>query len=151
NYIGISDNDEYVFPNHANGVELNTSNNTVGGLTAAERNVISGNAHQGVKIGGHSQGNQLFNNYIGMDVPGTTPQGNGENGVLILSNGNVVGGVARSTGNLISGNQLDGVRIAWATDNYVQSNTIGPDASGWGLVAPQQNGVHLLGADGNVI
>lgn len=47
---------------------INASNNTIGGTTAAARNVISGNDGGGVSIGG--SGNQVLGNYIGTNAAG---------------------------------------------------------------------------------
>ena len=69
--------------------------NVVGGDTSAARNVISGNAEQGVVIEGTgTTANEVRGNYIGTDVTGTHPLSNASVGVLIMSgaSGNLVGG-----------------------------------------------------------
>ena len=70
-----------------NGVHnFNGSNNTIGGTTAAARNVISGNAGAGVSIfssaGSGATGNLVQGNFIGTDISGSGNLGN-STGVLI--------------------------------------------------------------------
>ncbi len=97
-------------------IEQGASNNMLGGLTAASRNLISGNNQAGVLITGVGTNlNSVLNNWIGMDTTGTKPAGNGSDGVRIE------GGASRNTigsataGNLIGANQRDGVRIEGTT------------------------------------
>ena len=60
-------------PNTNNGVDIvyGAQNNTVGGTTAAARNVISGNLHEGVLIGFAGTANNVVEgNFIGTDATG---------------------------------------------------------------------------------
>ena len=60
-----------------------SANNLIGGATAAARNIISGNAGDGVFVSGASaQGNVISGNYVGVDATGTRALGNGRSGVL---------------------------------------------------------------------
>jgi hypothetical protein len=81
------------------GVILNggASNNTVGGTTAAARNVISGNSKVGIDINSAgTAGNVVQGNYIGLAADGASALGNGLHGVLIFASAanNTIGGVA---------------------------------------------------------
>ena len=131
--------------------------NTVGGTTAAARNIISGNLNTGVIIeDAGTTGNQLLGNYIGLNAAGTAVLGNGRDGVLVGAAGNSIGGAAPGAGNVISGNQY-GVNIAGAgaTGNMVRGNLIGTDPSGaFGTTAfgNLTYGLHIgSGASGNTI
>src|SRR5205085_3445929 len=91
------------------GVQILTANDTVGGTTAAARNVISGNGFEGVSIV-QATGTLVQGNYIGTNAAGTAALGNGRSGVLIdRGSNNTVGGTANDTGNLIAFNGGDGV------------------------------------------
>src|SRR5215203_351524 len=70
------------------------SNNTLGGTSAAQRNVISGNSFSGVSLGaGDTTGNRVVGNYIGTDASGTKDLGNAHFGVNVDSvSGNTIGG-----------------------------------------------------------
>jgi CSLREA domain-containing protein len=100
----------------------NALNNTIGGTTAAERNIISGNGTWGVLISdAESEGNTVRGNFIGTDVTGTVtdPDGNPNNGIelgssldgVVIRTGahdNTIGGTTAGAGNIISGNGYNG-------------------------------------------
>jgi len=116
---------------------LSSNNNTIGGLTAAARNVLSGN-----RIGIHiepSNGNFVEGNFIGTDVTGklslgnTLHAGNGAGVNIDYSGDNMIGGLTAEARNLISGNFGGGVSIYANPDpmqNKVQGNFIGTDVTG---------------------
>ena len=123
------------------GLEItNSANNTIGGTTAAERNVISGNGYDttvgGITLwGSGSTGNTIIGNYIGTNAAGTASIGNAADGVTIggNANGNTIGGDRTAGGgNVISGNGHDGIEIdvAGADNNLIYGNFIGTDYSG---------------------
>jgi parallel beta-helix repeat protein len=116
---------------------IDSSNNTIGGLTSAPGtgagNLISGNRGNGVDIEGSSSGNVVEGNLIGTNASGTGALGNGLDGVLIRNGatGNTIGGTSPGARNVISGNQHgEGVDIASASDNVIAGNFIGTDVSG---------------------
>src|SRR5439155_200102 len=98
NFIGTNAAGTAALGNRA-GIHLETANNVIGGLTVADRNVISGNGTgsggPGVVLAGPAaRGNQLLGNFIGTNAAGTNGLGNGGNGVFVANgaSGNVVGG-----------------------------------------------------------
>src|SRR5439155_17578492 len=112
--------------------------------TAATRNVISGNAFDGVTIIGSTTTNNLVQaNYIGIDKTGASALANGGNGIALAhgANGNTVGGTTTGRRNLISGNAADGVAIHdnGTTGNTVEGNYIGTDPTGATAVANGSN------------
>src|SRR5262245_23676870 len=128
--------------NSQQGIVLYSSNTTVGGSNPQENNVICGNGLQGILIQPGASGNQVLGNQIGMAGPSDNglyaQDGNGAEGVLILSSGtladplnivysssNIIG--SATGGNLISGNGGSGVRLVGvgANRNLVQGNYIG--------------------------
>ena len=132
------------------GVFIDASpNNNVGGLTAAERNLISGNAISGVQIDGQSAtGNRVQGNLIGTDLSGTAAVGNGYSGVAVrAAPGNTVGGAAVAARNVISGNGGFGVVIdfAGANANLVRGNFIGTQADGVSALPNLSAGVAIGG------
>ncbi|HZL37389.1 MAG TPA: Calx-beta domain-containing protein, partial [Tepidisphaeraceae bacterium] len=86
---------------------------TIGGTTAANRNVISGNSDNGILI---SKGSNFYiqGNYIGVGADGTTALGNGTDGVLISNNDYLsftasdinIGGLDADQGNIIAYNTV---------------------------------------------
>src|SRR5205085_2630293 len=116
-YIGTNAAGTAAQANGSDGVNINAGmNNTVGGTSAGERNLIFGNGTEGVeilagsgnmvlgnliskntmigvRISGGSSGNKVAGNLIGTDLAGTTAQANGGDGVNIINSGpnNTVG------------------------------------------------------------
>jgi len=108
------------------------SNNTVGGTTAAARNVISGNVTTGVFISGNNPSNNLIQgNLIGTSAAGTAAIANGEGVTVYAGTGNQIGGAISGAGNVISGNAGNGVHFFLPQPGQtVQGNLIGTDTSG---------------------
>ena len=82
---------------------------------------------------GDAKGNLIRGNFIGVDVTGTSPLGNGLHGVRVRrAPGNTIGGIEPGARNVISGNAEAGVLIMGllADGNFVQGNYIGTDATG---------------------
>ena len=118
NYIGTDVNGTAALGNSLYGAKIGegASNNTIGGTTAAERNVISGN-RWGFYIWG--AGNVVQGNYVGTDKDGTADLGNLLGGVTITGSTNTIGGTAAGAGNVIAFNDRDGVK----TDGYYYDPT----------------------------
>lgn len=114
-----------------------SSGNTVGGVTAAERNIISGNAKTGVRIDSVATNNTIAGNFIGTTINGTIALSNGSHGIEIVSGsrGNTIGGTINGTGNIIAGNVGNGIRVGDATtaSNQIRGNRIGVGFSGTGV------------------
>jgi titin len=112
NYIGTDVTGLLDLGNSAEGVVINFAlNNIIGGTTAGERNLISGNGN-GVLFNS-ATGNLVIGNFIGTDVNGIANIGNSNNfgGIIILDgSNNIIGGTTAAESNLISGNMV-GVKI----------------------------------------
>ena len=135
------------------GVYIEGTNNTVGGTEAGARNVISGNVI-GVSIFlSGATGNKVMGNYIGTDAAGTQPVGNNLGVLINGASSNTVGGTEAGARNVISGNTPsptfgqdgDGVVITSSstTNNKVEGNYIGTDASGTQPLGNAGNGVQI--------
>jgi CSLREA domain-containing protein len=122
------------------GITLHDNHNTIGGDTAAKRNVISGNRLDGIFINTPSEDNIIQGNYIGTDISGMAPLENQENGIQVAGNNNTIGGKLGTTGNVISANKLNGVTLD-GVRNAVQGNLIGVNATGTAALGNQGHGV----------
>jgi titin len=156
NFIGTDANGTSDLGNTDDGVFIESGpTNTVGGTTAASRNLVSGNGLKGIDISNATAfDNVVQGNYIGTDVNGTTAIANDEHGISIDgAPNNRIGGTAAEAGNVISGNTILGVEIinVGATGNLVQGNLIGTDASGTAALANGADGVRIAGAPSNTI
>lgn len=151
NYIGLNAAGTGALGNLDAGVSLHESpNNTIGGTTAAARNVISANGEissassQGITISGVSGGNnRVQGNYIGTNAAGNAALGNLGDGIAIAeAAANIIGGTAAGAGNLISGNGDDGLQVfLGASGTLVQGNFIGTNAAGTAALDNFDDGV----------
>jgi hypothetical protein len=111
-------------------------------------NVISGNAVHGIEMFAASdKGNVIFGNKIGTDVNGHYAIANGD-GITITdgANGNTIGGAGG--GNVISGNHDLAISLGLAgfgtgSNNFVQNNIIGLNASQTAAISPGSYGVSI--------
>jgi titin len=139
------------------GIRIGGNNTTIGGTTAAARNIISGNGIYGIWIetaGGSAFYNLVEGNYIGTDITGTRTLSvrGGQYGIYIDSANNTIGGTTPEARNIISGNGTYGIVIDGrhlpsnpAFGNAIEGNYIGTDASGTLAVPNAYGGIELLG------
>ncbi len=150
NYVGVDFNG--VTPGIGNaasgGIRVAASNVTVGGTSAADRNVISDNHDAcGVDIEAGA-GSVLEGNYVGTSKTGLTGLANVQTcGVRIggTATNTLIGGTAGGAGNVISGNDADGVQITGGTGTTLQGNRIGIGPDDSTVVANRQAGVRITG------
>ncbi len=170
NAIGTDDNGLMPVGNDAAGVNVHgqSQHNLIGAAgsgaspDALERNVISANDQEGVRItdSGTSY-NVVAGNYIGTDATGEAALGNGGSGVSFgysPSNNRVgtTGTDADDAGerNVISGNLGNGIHVgdSGTSGNLFAGNYIGLDAAGVKAIGNAWSGILLRnGADGNTI
>jgi len=155
NFIGTNASGSSPIPNGTGIYIYGGADNTIGGSTEGERNLISGNSDYGVMLSSAgTTGNEFIGNYIGVDRTGSIGLGNGISGIDIRygANNNDIGTGNPGEGNVISGNQ-NGISILQAnTDsNRIAGNLIGTDAAGL-LPIPNIYGIRIdQGAQLNVI
>ncbi len=148
NHIGADAAGALALGNGREGIQIagGAHDNTIGGTTPEERNVISGNSLNGIEVNG-SHDNLVIGNYIGTDAGGVAALANGRSGVFIIlgAQGNVVGGTASGEGNVISGNSSMGVYIhaSGTVSNTIAGNYIGADATGTAALGNQVGGIYI--------
>ncbi len=150
-YVGTADGANA----KANGVGIEifgSASNTIGGSTAAARNVISGNTNEGIAIGDAqaTDSNLVEGNYIGIKASGSAALGNGQDGLLLDdASQNTI------SGNVISGNTGEGILIQQvngpSSTNLIANNLIGTDSTGTVAIPNTLNGIHLGGVTGTTI
>jgi CSLREA domain-containing protein len=127
NAIGVNAAVTASVPN-VEGIQINDGalTNTVGG-PGADRNVVSGNTNNGVLIvDATTIGNVVQGNFIGSNATASAALPNGASGVAIQTgaNGNIVGGTAAGTKNVIAFNAGRGVSVESGEGNAILGNTI---------------------------
>jgi len=142
NRIGTDREGDNALPNTGSGILLEGDDSLIGGTTASERNVISGNGNFGIGTvfsNGNMSGNEVQGNYIGTALDGRTALPNGGGGISLDGPvDNTIGGAAVGTGNVIAGNTGPGIRFGLPEGfdndaNEVIGNKIGVDKNGAAL------------------
>lgn len=154
NHIGTNASASSAAGNAGQGVLVkDVSNNVIGGRSTGARNVISGNALDGIFIfGADATNNRVQGNFIGTDGTGVKDLGNLQGVNISGASGNFVGGTAAGAGNLISGNTVRGVSIGLdAVNNRIQGNLIGTNAAGGADLGNGSAGVEITDGSGNLI
>jgi len=156
------------FPGSGDGIRITSaSNNQIGSTNAADRNIVSGNALNGIHVVGSivssATGNMIQGNFVGVAADGKSSVGNrtepapapgaaeGNNlGGIEISGGelNTVGGTAAGARNVVG---LNGIGIQ--LDNGAQQNSVQGNFSGVGAdgVTPAGNllqGIVLRSSNG---
>ncbi len=137
------------------GIHLSdTKSATIGGMTPADRNIISNNRRQGIYVESTVSALTISGNYIGTNAQGTAARGNSQGGILLDGATLItIGGSTTGAGNLISGNGGPGIEIAGslARLNLIAGNRIGTDANGATALGNSTAGVLVTNAANNTI
>ena len=132
-FIGTDPTGTHASGNKSDGISIASRNNTIGGLVAGSRDVISGNNGSGIVLnysGGQPSNNTIEGNLIGTDVTGMLDLGNGSAGVNVQSSNNSIGGLSATSGNTIAFNGGAGVQVGYysyqsgVTRNRIVGNSI---------------------------
>ena len=171
NRIGTDVSGKKVIPNLGNGVHAEDSRRVIIGgsdrspaTCDASCNLISGNLFNGVLV---NRGDpvQIEGNFIGTDIDGELDRGNGASGIFLTyevlagsgeQGQHIIGGEQVRSGNLISGNDVDGIRIQKVSstdiaENHIYHNLIGTNADGTSRLPNTEFGISILGSSRNSI
>lgn len=132
NYIGTDVTGTQPLANDDGILMSTSSNNIIGGLSPAARNIVSGNRGAGINFAGSNNvnhgNNVIQGNYVGTEVTGTVALPN-NGGIGVTGRGNLIGGTAPGARNIISGNLGGGVSMG-GFDSFLYGNYIGVDVTG---------------------
>lgn len=175
NYIGIDTDGATGRGNGYGGsggrgsIGITSTNNTIGGTNAADRNIISGNSGNGIDIvGASASGNTVKGNFIGTNAAGTGAVPNSADGILVnFAPNNTIGGTSGTTPNgactgdcnLFSGNGYNGIGI-WNQDengpitsknNTIVGNYVGVNVNGTAALSNANIGIELNDTPDNTV
>jgi uncharacterized repeat protein (TIGR01451 family) len=167
NYIGTTANGSQALGNGRGGIFGLGNANTIGGVTSADRNVISGNSGPGVSFqGGLTENgipipNLVQGNFIGTDASGNNALGNIEAGVRLFTSDAIIGGNSPEAGNRIAHTRADvfgrgsGVALVLSSNNNAilsneifSNSSLGIDFNHDGEVLPNDPGDSDSSTDG---
>ena len=114
----------------ANGLTITAGNSTIRGLVINRFTGASGSARNSIALSGGG-GNGIEGNFLGTDAAGRTGLPFADNAVSIESgsDNNLIGGIAPSARNVISGNANVALLVA-TSGNVIQGNFIGTQRDG---------------------
>ena len=153
-YIGTNAAGSAALANTGDGIDVYGASETIGGTTAGERNLISGNLGAGINILPSGQGTVVTGNFVGTDVSGSYAIANVDDGLIVYGSDNTIGGTASGAGNLFSGNDNAGILLyeTGCVGNLVEGNLIGTSASGSQALGNTYAGVDIqYGATANTV
>jgi uncharacterized membrane protein len=169
NHIGLDGNGSSLAANEDFGIRIasGATNNTIGGTTAADRNVVSGHILANISLESTSSlsvvsGNQVVGNYVGSTAAGTAAVSNPGDGIELrnYAQGNTIRGntvVGHRSNTTSTDTPSVGIVISSgsgpgrARNNIVAGNFVGTDPTG-ATALPNGQGIRITnGADTNTI
>lgn len=165
-FVGTDAGGTYVSPAlgeaaHGLHVEQGARRTVIGGVSPADRNVISGNGRHGIGLW-HNQTDDavIKGNIVGLSPDGTRRVPNRKHGIDLNFgvSGTTVGGTEPGARNVVSGNDDSGLELSHTpltTGNVIAGNYVGTDVSGTAAPAHTANsnrGIYIEdGARNNVV
>jgi autotransporter passenger strand-loop-strand repeat protein len=155
NFVGTAVGGNTALGNQGDGVAIvSADNNSLIGCTFVDQpfiyyNVISGNGDNGVHV--TDADNILIQaNFVGVGANNASMVGNGNDGILIdgASQNTQVGGVI-PLGNVISGNEENGIEVAGTASGFTTFNTFGGVYAFQGAAPNGNDGVLITSTGGN--
>ncbi len=166
NFVGTNPAGNAAEPNQNDGILIsNSSNNTIGGTTPADRNIASGNTIDGIRVLGTLASpadlNLIEGNFVGVNAAGTgsvgtkttgaipgSPAGNDFFGIEISGGDtNTVGGTTAGARNVVGFNSA-GIEVDdGGKGNIIQGNYSGVGADGVTPVGNSLHGIVIRSAD----
>ena len=110
--------------------------------------VVQGFGGSGLVI--ESNQNDITNCYFGTDVSAAAAVPNGM-GILVSGDQNTIGGTSFNSGNRISGNSAEGIKIQSGSNNTIRFNLIGTNVDATSALGNGSYGVFITGGNDNLV
>ncbi|MFO0957163.1 MAG: right-handed parallel beta-helix repeat-containing protein [Isosphaeraceae bacterium] len=155
NFVGTAASGNSALGNRLDGVAIDGADgNALLGCTYPQSpfvfyNVISGNRGNGVTVHNSDQ-ITIHANFLGVGANNATVVANGRNGLLVSGSSKYtqVGGVI-PLGNVISGNNANGIEVRDTASGFVSFNTFGGVYAFGGAAPNRRNGILITSRGGN--
>jgi hypothetical protein len=155
NFVGTSASGNLALGNRKDGVAIvKADGNQLIGCTLQQDpfvfyNVLSGNGGNGLRIT-NSNDTTVQANFLGAGANNATVVANGGNGLLVSgsSTNTQVGGVI-PLGNVISGNDQNGIKVSDKASGLTSFNTFAGTFAFGGAAPNKQNGILVMSSGGN--
>jgi gliding motility-associated-like protein len=159
NYIGTDITGNTAIPNSTDNATFanvwvsgsSTYSVTIGSTIPGKGNLISGSATDGIYLS-NATSTSILGNIIGLNAAGTEQLKNNGKGVSVNACTNInIGHGLPGTGNVIAGNQNQGIYITAGANINVQGNMIGLNAAGTAAIANGGSGVEIQNSSANIV
>lgn len=157
NRIGTDVTGTKALGNVGTGIQVDGSDNTIGGTSESDLNVISANQGSGIYMVTEQPfrgDNVNQGNRIGTDISGRYATPNGGDGIYALdSSYNLIGGTEPGAGNVISGNMGSGVVLVdygGSSHNILEGNFIGTSFGGTEYLSNHGDGIDDYAGDATI-
>ncbi len=145
NRLGTDLSGRIAIPNTAGIAIWEAPDVRIGGPSAGEGNLASGNLKYGVLVGGErARRTSVMGNRVGTDVTGEAALPNGHSGVVFQSAPEPqIGGALPGEGNLVSGNGRYGIEVTrpQSSGAVILGNYVGTDRSGQRAIPNGRSGI----------
>ncbi|MFZ4289021.1 cadherin domain-containing protein [Variovorax sp. HJSM1_2] len=134
------------------GILVSGANNTIGGTTAADRNLLAGSGSAAIDLQGSSAlNNTVLGNWVGLLPDGATTVDSSGVGIRVgaSAQNNRIGGLGAGEGNVVVRTAHSGIVISDATGTVVQGNRTGTNLAGtatWGMA---ESGIYITAGAAN--
>ncbi len=161
NYLGLDKNGsaalgggQGIFMSDLQNTTIGGASGSLGGSCSGVCNLIAGSSGSvGIQVAGTtSTGNLIQGNFFGTDVTGTLARPNGQIAHIDISQSTTltIGGTAAGTGNLMSGESVQGTGIlvdgGVVGPVNIQGNFIGTTTTGNAVLGNGGSGIHVVGS-----
>ena len=147
NYIGLDLAGTTTVGDPGGELTVETSGNTIGGTTAAARNVISGVSAVDINLDySGATGNLIIGNYIGSNAAGTAALTLNTVGIFEQNGalGNTIGGTVAGAGNLVAAD--NGYAMLLTSNNLIAGNLINSNPTGTAVIGETYGGIAVDGS-----
>jgi hypothetical protein len=155
NFIGTDASGNMAMGNKWYGIYLwsGARYNQIGLAVEKGGNIISGNGRNGIYNGPPGTNHNLFyNNDVGLNKDATRAIPNQWSGFSVSGDSLHIGGPGIYEGNVVSGNDENGILLSTGTGSTIAGNVIGTDKNGITALPNQQHGILIIeGANDNTI
>jgi titin len=144
-YVGAGLNGASKTSGNSSGIIVQSSYNTIGGVSTSYGDLVSGNSLDGIDItGANAVGNYVIANSVGVQIAGLAALANKLDGISIendASNNTVWSSLV--SGNGVIGGNGAGISVNNSNNNILISNTIGLNGLSNAAIANTQSGIAL--------
>ncbi|MFK7918022.1 MAG: LamG-like jellyroll fold domain-containing protein [Ilumatobacter sp.] len=137
NWVGLEPDGTTASGNGDEGIQVTSDGNTIGGSSASNRNIVSGNDGNGLLVR-LADDNVVTGNWVGTDETGLLASGNSGEGIELFQSLRT-----QVSDNLVADSGFDGIELLDADNSIVTGNIVGVGADGATPLGNVRNGISV--------